>query len=195
MLREYGELVDEEGELATLVNQKALEPAQTKDNVRIEIMLNAGLSADANIAINQGVDGVGLYRTEISFCSTIVSHPRTNRSLQYKSVLNTYPDKRVVMRTLDVGGIKLCLISQLKKITLSLDGERYPLYARSSRYFSNANKSHDESKCRSSKSQYFVPMVSGTQELDSALELIDRAHLELAKQDDENRYAGHWSHD
>ena len=28
-----------------------------------------------------------------------------------------------------------------------------------------------------------LPMVSGTQELDSALELIDRAHLELAKQD------------
>ena len=183
LLREYGELVDEEGELATLVNQKALEPAQTKDNVRIEIMLNAGLSADANIAINQGVDGVGLYRTEISFLLHHRFPSEEEQVLQYKSVLNTYPDKRVVMRTLDIGGDKALPYLPIEEDNpfLGWRGIRFTLdhpdiFLMQIRAMMKASVDHQNLSI-------LLPMVSGTQELDSALELIDRAHLELAKQD------------
>ncbi|CAM3716621.1 phosphoenolpyruvate--protein phosphotransferase [Vibrio aquimaris] len=183
LLREYGELVDEEGELATLVNQKALEPAQTKDNVRIEIMLNAGLSADANIAINQGVDGVGLYRTEISFLLHHRFPSEEEQVFQYKSVLNTYPDKRVVMRTLDIGGDKALPYLPIEEDNpfLGWRGIRFTLdhpdiFLMQIRAMMKASVDHQNLSI-------LLPMVSGTQELDSALELIDRAHLELAKQD------------
>ncbi|WP_114786955.1 phosphoenolpyruvate--protein phosphotransferase [Vibrio tetraodonis] len=183
LLREYRELVDEEGELATLVNQKALEPAQTKDNVRIEIMLNAGLSADANIAINQGVDGVGLYRTEISFLLHHRFPSEEEQVLQYKSVLNTYPDKRVVMRTLDIGGDKALPYLPIEEDNpfLGWRGIRFTLdhpdiFLMQIRAMMKASVNHQNLSI-------LLPMVSGTQELDSALELIERAHLELAKQD------------
>ncbi|MCG7490522.1 phosphoenolpyruvate--protein phosphotransferase [Vibrio sp. Of14-4] len=183
LLREYGELVDEEGELATLVNQTALEPAQTKDNVRIEIMLNAGLSADANIAINQGVDGVGLYRTEISFLLHHRFPSEEEQVLQYKAVLNTYPDKRVVMRTLDIGGDKALPYLPIEEDNpfLGWRGIRFTLdhpdiFLMQIRAMMKASVDHQNLSI-------LLPMVSGTQELDSALELIDRAHLELAKQD------------
>lgn len=106
LLKEYRALANEERELASMVNQRILEPACTKDNQRIEIMLNAGLSADTNIAENQGVDGVGLYRTEISFLLQHRFPSEEEQTQQYQMVLNTYPNKRVVMRTLDVGGDK-----------------------------------------------------------------------------------------
>ncbi|WP_341659681.1 phosphoenolpyruvate--protein phosphotransferase [Vibrio sp.] len=183
LLREYRELVEEEGELATLVNQKALEPAQTKDNVRIEIMLNAGLSADANIAINQGVDGVGLYRTEISFLLHHRFPSEEEQVLQYKSVLSTYPDKRVVMRTLDIGGDKALPYLPIEEDNpfLGWRGIRFTLdhpdiFVMQIRAMMKASVDHQNLSI-------LLPMVSGTQELDSALELIERAHQELAKQD------------
>ncbi len=57
-----------------MVNKDLALPAVTLDNQHIEVMLNAGLSADSNIAINTGVDGVGLYRTEIAFYFNITFH-------------------------------------------------------------------------------------------------------------------------
>lgn len=183
LLREYRELVNEESELATLVNQKVLEPAKTHDNVRIEVMLNAGLSADANIAVNQGVDGVGLYRTEISFLLHHRFPSEEEQVHQYKSVLNTYPNKRVVMRTLDIGGDKALPYLPIEEDNpfLGWRGIRFTLdhpdiFLMQIRAMMKASVEHQNLSI-------LLPMVSGTQELDSALDLVDRAHQELAKQD------------
>ncbi|NOH69818.1 phosphoenolpyruvate--protein phosphotransferase [Vibrio pectenicida] len=183
LLREYHELVDEESELATMVNQTVLEPARTKDNIRIEVMLNSGLSADANIALNQGVDGVGLYRTEISFLLHHRFPSEEEQVSQYKSVLSAYPDKRVVMRTLDIGGDKALPYLPIEEDNpfLGWRGIRFTLdhpdiFLMQIRAMMRASVDHHNLSI-------LLPMVSGAQELDSALELIERAHLELVKLD------------
>ncbi|MDF4990660.1 PEP-utilizing enzyme, partial [Vibrio parahaemolyticus] len=106
LLREYRSLVSEESELFAMVNKDLALPAVTQDNHHIEIMLNAGLSADSNIAINTGVDGVGLYRTEIAFLLQHHFPSEDEQYHQYQAILNSYPNQRVVMRTLDIGGDK-----------------------------------------------------------------------------------------
>lgn len=106
LLREYRSLVNEESELFAMVNKDLALPAVTQDRRHIEILLNAGLSADSNIAINQGVDGVGLYRTEIAFLLQHHFPSEDEQYHQYQAILNSYPDQRVVMRTLDIGGDK-----------------------------------------------------------------------------------------
>ncbi|MFY2509621.1 phosphoenolpyruvate--protein phosphotransferase [Vibrio pectenicida] len=183
LLREYHELVDEESELATMVNQTVLEPARTKDDIRIEVMLNSGLSADANIASNQGVDGVGLYRTEISFLLHHRFPSEEEQVSQYKSVLSAYPDKRVVMRTLDIGGDKALPYLPIEEDNpfLGWRGIRFTLdhpdiFLMQIRAMMRASVDHHNLSI-------LLPMVSGAQELDSALELIERAHLELVKLD------------
>ncbi|RSD30533.1 phosphoenolpyruvate--protein phosphotransferase [Vibrio pectenicida] len=183
LLREYHELVDEESELATMVNQTVLEPARTKDDIRIEVMLNSGLSADANIALNQGVDGVGLYRTEISFLLHHRFPSEEEQVSQYKSVLSAYPDKRVVMRTLDIGGDKALPYLPIEEDNpfLGWRGIRFTLdhpdiFLMQIRAMMRASVDHHNLSI-------LLPMVSGAQELDSALELIERAHLELVKLD------------
>ena len=183
LLREYHELVDEESELATTVNQTVLEPARTKDDIRIEVMLNSGLSADANIALNQGVDGVGLYRTEISFLLHHRFPSEEEQVSQYKSVLSAYPDKRVVMRTLDIGGDKALPYLPIEEDNpfLGWRGIRFTLdhpdiFLMQIRAMMRASVDHHNLSI-------LLPMVSGAQELDSALELIERAHLELVKLD------------
>lgn len=106
ILNEYRALANEERELSRMVNEAIREPACTLDGARIELLLNAGLSADTSIAVNQGVDGVGLYRTEISFLLQHRFPSEEEQTQQYRHVLNTYPHQRVVMRTLDIGGDK-----------------------------------------------------------------------------------------
>ncbi len=106
LLLEYQELVTEETELSRMVEQTVDLEASTNDGKRIQIMLNAGLSADTSISLNKNVDGVGLYRTEISFLLQQQFPSEEEQVHQYRSVLGAYPTKRVVMRTLDIGGDK-----------------------------------------------------------------------------------------
>ncbi|RTZ15055.1 phosphoenolpyruvate-protein phosphotransferase PtsP [Vibrio aquaticus] len=183
LLREYRSLANEERELANMVNQRIEQPAVTKDGERIEVMLNAGLSADANIAINQGVDGVGLYRTEISFLLQHRFPSEEEQTHQYQSVLNAYPEKRVVMRTLDVGGDKALPYLPIEEDNpfLGWRGIRFTLdhpdiFLMQIRAMMRASAEHQNLSI-------LLPMVSGAQELDDSIALIERAYEEVSELD------------
>jgi phosphotransferase system enzyme I (PtsP) len=183
LLKEYRLLVNEERELANMVNQRFDEPAATKDGQRIEVMLNAGLSADANIAINQGVDGVGLYRTEISFLLQHRFPSEEEQTQQYQSVLSSYPDQRVVMRTLDVGGDKALPYLPIEEDNpfLGWRGIRFTLdhpdiFLMQIRAMMKASAEHQNLSI-------LLPMVSGAKELDDAITLIERAYDEVNELD------------
>ncbi|WP_391089150.1 phosphoenolpyruvate--protein phosphotransferase [Vibrio sp. NH-UV-68] len=183
LLREYRALADEERDLANMVNSRIEQPAFTKDGQRIEVMLNAGLSADTNIAINLGVDGVGLYRTEISFLLQHRFPSEEEQTQQYQAVLGSYPDKRVVMRTLDVGGDKALPYLPIEEDNpfLGWRGIRFTLdhpdiFLMQIRAMIRASAQHQNLSI-------LLPMVSGAQELDDAIELIERAYHEVSEQD------------
>ena len=183
LLREYRALADEERELANMVNSRIEQPAFTKDNQRIEVMLNAGLSADTNIAINLGVDGVGLYRTEISFLLQHRFPSEEEQTHQYQAVLSSYPNKRVVMRTLDVGGDKALPYLPIEEDNpfLGWRGIRFTLdhpdiFLMQIRAMIRASVKHQNLSI-------LLPMVSGAQELDDAIDLIERAYHEVSEQE------------
>jgi phosphotransferase system enzyme I (PtsP) len=82
-------------------------PAVTKDGLRIEININAGLLMDVPHLAASGADGIGLFRTELQFMVS-ATLPRLEQQTQmYRSVLVEAKDKPVVFRTLDVGGDKV----------------------------------------------------------------------------------------
>lgn len=81
-------------------------PAVTKDNVRINLMINAGLIIDLPTLEETGAEGIGLFRTEFQFMvsSTL---PRLDVQTElYKKVLDAAGDRPVVFRALDLGGDK-----------------------------------------------------------------------------------------
>lgn len=81
-------------------------PAETKDGIRVDLHINAGLLADMQNMLEIGADGIGLYRTEIPFMN---SHdfPDVDRQAElYERVIEQSGGKPVVFRTLDVGGDK-----------------------------------------------------------------------------------------
>ncbi|HFD0508429.1 TPA: phosphoenolpyruvate--protein phosphotransferase [Vibrio cholerae] len=183
ILNEYRALANEERELSRMVNDAIREPACTLDGARIELLLNAGLSADTSIAVNQGVDGVGLYRTEISFLLQHRFPSEEEQTLQYRHVLNTYPHQRVVMRTLDIGGDKPLPYLPIEEDNpfLGWRGIRFTLDHPD--IFIIQLRAMLRASAESGNLSILLPMISGAKELDDALKFIYQAYQEVSQQD------------
>lgn len=81
-------------------------PAQTKDGHRVQLLANVADGNAARIASDSQAEGIGLYRTELSFLSAS-EEPSVDEQVKiYKKVFNAYPDSKVVVRTLDAGSDK-----------------------------------------------------------------------------------------
>lgn len=167
-----------------MVNKDLALPAVTQDNHHIEIMLNAGLSADSNIAINTGVDGVGLYRTEIAFLLQHHFPSEDEQYHQYQAILNSYPNQRVVMRTLDIGGDKPLPYLPIEEDNpfLGWRGIRFTLDHPD--IFLIQLRAMLRASAESGNLSILLPMVSGVKELDDAISLINQAHSEAVLLDD-----------
>lgn len=81
-------------------------PAATKDGVRIMLMANIGLLSDVRVAVANGAEGVGLYRTEFPYMARRTFPDRHEQAMLYRKILEGFPGQHVSIRTLDIGGDK-----------------------------------------------------------------------------------------
>ena len=82
------------------------EPVETADGTPIEVAANVGTEADLAPAADRGADGIGLFRTEFLFLDRQSPPDEDEQYEAYRDALGTFPEGRVVVRTLDVGGDK-----------------------------------------------------------------------------------------
>ena len=180
VLAEYKRLLKEEQELAKTVEVELSKAAYTRDHQRIYIHLNAGLSADTSIAVNKGIDGVGLYRTEVPFLLQRSFPSEEEQVSQYQSVLSTYRDKIVVMRTLDIGGDKPLPYLAIEEDNpfLGWRGIRFTLDH--PEIFLIQVRAMLKASIGLGNMDILLPMISGIAELDESKTLIERAYVEVA---------------
>lgn len=88
--------------LKTLKDEKSV----TLDNHHVEIVGNIGTPNDAQSVLDNGGEGVGLYRTEFLYMDSNDFPTEEQQFNAYKEVLEKMGDKPVVVRTLDIGGDK-----------------------------------------------------------------------------------------
>jgi phosphotransferase system enzyme I (PtsP) len=81
-------------------------PAQTKDGVKVSVMVNAGLAEDAAALGMSGADGIGLFRTEFQFLVSATLPGRGRQLRLYTKVLEAARNRPVIFRTVDIGGDK-----------------------------------------------------------------------------------------
>jgi phosphotransferase system enzyme I (PtsP) len=82
-------------------------PAETKDGVRIELQLNAGIFVDLPYLEETGAGGIGLFRTELQFMLRDKFPTVAEQTSLYRRVLDQAGPNPVTFRTLDIGGDKL----------------------------------------------------------------------------------------
>ena len=89
--------------LKVLVHQKSV----TVDGHEVELAGNIGGPNDIEGVLNNGGEGVGLFRTEFLYMNSTVDFPAEEEQFEaYKAVLEGMKGKKVVVRTLDIGGDK-----------------------------------------------------------------------------------------
>jgi phosphotransferase system enzyme I (PtsI) len=81
-------------------------PAVSADGQPVELLANISNLSDAEAATRMGASGVGLYRTEYLF----LTHPdvpdEEEQVEAYRAIIDASPNRRITIRTLDLGGDK-----------------------------------------------------------------------------------------
>jgi len=78
----------------------------TFDGKKVELAGNIGTPGDINGLLNNGAEGVGLFRTEFIYMNRECLPTEEEQFDSYKTVLEALSPKPVVIRTLDAGGDK-----------------------------------------------------------------------------------------
>lgn len=92
----------QKAEWAKLVNEQTV----SVDGYHVELAANIGTPEDVNGVLENGGEGVGLYRTEFLYMGRDCLPTEEEQFDAYKTVLERMKGKPVVVRTLDIGGDK-----------------------------------------------------------------------------------------
>jgi phosphoenolpyruvate-protein phosphotransferase (PTS system enzyme I) len=92
----------QKAEWAKLVNEKSV----TADGHHVELAANIGTPKDLKGVVENGGEGIGLYRTEFLYMDRDQLPTEEEQFTAYKAVLEGMAGKPVVVRTLDIGGDK-----------------------------------------------------------------------------------------
>ena len=84
----------------------AARPAVTTDGRHVHVHANIGTPADAPPALQNGAEGVGLFRTEFLFLDRAAAPDEEEQRAAYVAAAVAMPGLPVVVRTLDIGGDK-----------------------------------------------------------------------------------------
>lgn len=106
------------------LEEYAARPAVTADGARVELAANIGSAAEAETAILQGADGVGLFRTEFLFMNAPAMPGEEEQFRAYQEAARTMEGRPVIIRTMDIGGDKELPYLQLPKETNPFLGYR-----------------------------------------------------------------------
>lgn len=156
---------------------------QDADGRIYELYSNIGSVAEAQIALENGAEGIGLFRTEFLFMDRTAMPTEQEQYEAYKAVSDIMQGKEVIIRTLDVGGDKE--ISYLK-----MESEQNPFLGwRAIRYcleesdlFKVQLRALLRAGAEHKNIKIMLPLVTGVQEIRAAKQLLEECKQELAAQ-------------
>lgn len=156
-------------------------PAQTLDGREIELGVNIAGSEEIDIALKDGAEGVGLFRTEYLYMNRTTLPSEEEQLKAYKTVARKTTPNTVIIRTLDLGGDKFISHFPVPKqinpfmgwraIRLCL--ERVDIFKVQLRAILRASQF--------GKVKIMYPMISGIEEIRKADQILSEVKEELKK--------------
>jgi len=179
---QYKRLLEEEKQLDDELSLDAGLPNMTKDGVLISLMINNSFSMNIKQAESHGVDGIGLYRTEIPFMQ-LDNFPSEEEQVKiYRQTIQSFADLPITMRTLDIGGDK-----QLNYF--GIDEDNPFLGSRGVRFtlaypeiFLIQLRAIFRASLNIKGLKLLLPMISTHEELNRCLQFIEQAFCEVEEE-------------
>ena len=154
-------------------------PSITKDGHQVELMANIGDVGDINIVTENTAEGVGLFRSEFLYMNSD-DFPTENEQFEaYKKVAESMPNKKIVVRTLDIGGDK-----NLKYMKLPQEENPFLGYRAIRIYLDNIALFKVQLRAILRASYYgnlaiMFPMIASVKELVDAKKVVEDVKKEL----------------
>jgi len=105
-IRQYEEYSKEFIELEHRLDAIRQKPAVTRDGTEITLLGNIEFPNEAELVLERGGDGIGLYRTEFLYLNTETEPTEQDHYEAYAETVRVFADRPVVIRTLDLGADK-----------------------------------------------------------------------------------------
>lgn len=165
----------EKQELEKYKNKKAI----TKDGHQVELLANIGGPQDIQIVIDNTAEGVGLLRSEFLYMDAKDFPSEEEQFEAYKKIAESLENKRLVIRTLDIGGDK-----DLKYMKLPKEENPFLGYRAIRIYLDNVDLFKVQLRAILRASSYgnvaiMLPMISSIEELRKSKEIIEEVKEEL----------------
>ncbi|HHY42771.1 MAG TPA: phosphoenolpyruvate--protein phosphotransferase [Thermoanaerobacterales bacterium] len=107
ILKEYEKLKQDYLEYRKNLRELKDLPAETRDKLRtVELAANIGTPRDVKGALENGAEGVGLYRTEFLYMDRDELPTEEEQYKAYREVIEKMAPRPIIIRTLDIGGDK-----------------------------------------------------------------------------------------
>ncbi len=160
----------------------ANQPSQSKDGYYLPLLANIEFVEEVDIALQYGVDGIGLFRTEFLFMQSATLPSEEEQRAYYQKIVQGMGNKPITFRLLDVGADKLVHVQALFG---DYDGENPALGLRGVRMLL---RKPDILKtqlrailgcAKTANISILVPMVVSTAEMLAVRALLEEAKAEL----------------
>jgi phosphotransferase system enzyme I (PtsP) len=182
-LRErYLSTIKEQDELIAGLENLKDEVCQTADEHRVHLWVNTGLMSDVMHSIDQGAEGIGLFRTEVPFLLAERFPSEQEQTAIYREQLQAFAPKVVTMRTLDIGGDKALSYFPIEEANPFLGWRGIRVTLDHPEIFMAQVRAMLRASIGLENLQIMLPMISNIYEVSSALQLIKRAHRELLQE-------------
>lgn len=156
--------------------------AETLDGHGVELMANLRSVSETGHALEQGADGVGLFRSEYMFMDRQVAPDEEEQLATYLQLVRTFGDRPVVIRTIDIGGDK-------DAPCLPLPKEENPFLGLRAIRFSLAYPELLRVQLRAvlrasafGQVKLLLPMITSLDEVDEFKQLLDETMNELRRE-------------
>jgi phosphoenolpyruvate-protein phosphotransferase (PTS system enzyme I) len=155
-------------------------PAGTIDGRRVRVDANIEVPGEVDAVLQHGAEGIGLFRSEFLYLSSKGEPTEGEQAAVYSDVLRRMDGRPVTIRTFDLGGEK-------SVPGLTMRQEENPILGWRAIRYCLANPRLFKAQLRAllrasvhGDLRIMIPMVSGTEELERAREMIEEARGELA---------------
>lgn len=185
LLEQFRATIREEEELnRDLAGLRDL-PCETADRHRVSLQVNTGLMSDVLRSLDQGAEGIGLFRTEVPFLLAERFPGEQEQTEIYREQLDTCAPKPVTMRTLDIGGDKALSYFPIEEANPFLGWRGIRVTLDHPEIFTAQVRAMMRAGIGLENLQIMLPMVSNLREVEAAVGLIRKSYHELLQEGEE----------
>lgn len=156
-------------------------PGETIDGYRIKVKANIELYEEVAQVIDNGGDGIGLFRTEYTYLNRTVLPTEEELFEHYRDLADILSPRRVILRTLDLGADKfMAHFGRLEEQNPAMGLRAVRFCLRHKGLFKTQIRAILRASVVGNISIMF-PMISGLKELQQSISLLRECQQELRK--------------